>query len=208
MQKVLVLLLMNLAALCGAYAQQIRGTVTHEATDESIPAASIVVKGAQHGTYTDDRGRFQLQVSKLPVTLVISSIGFETREVEVKLAGEGVGVKLSPASALGQEVVVSASRTTQKKLASPVTIEKLSAKDIANSPQLNYIDMIQGLKGVDVTVSSLGFTSITTRGFNTSGNTNFTQKLWMGWTIRLPGSTFRWDRPLVLPSWILQPLKC
>ena len=48
MQKVLVLLLMNVAAFCGAYAQQIRGTVTHEATGESIPAASVVVKGAKH----------------------------------------------------------------------------------------------------------------------------------------------------------------
>jgi hypothetical protein len=49
--------------------------------------------------------------------------------------------------------------------------------------------MVQGLKGVDVTVSSLGFTSVTTRGFNTSGNTNFTQVV-DGMDNQAPGLNF------------------
>ena len=154
----------------------IRGTVTNRVTGEDLPAVSVIIKGSKEGTYTDERGRFHLVVKgSLPATLIFSSIGFETKQVEVNSFSESLTILLESASALGQEVVVSASRTMQKKLASPVTIEQISTKDIANSPQLNYIDMIQGLKGVDVTVSSIGFTSISTRGFNTSGNTNFTQ---------------------------------
>lgn len=156
--------------------QNIRGTVTNSATGEGAAAISIQIKNEKGGTYSDDRGRFQLRTSiKLPLTLVFSAIGFETTEVSVSDASAHLDVQMNTASILGQAVVVSASRTKQTKLSSPVTIEQLSSKDIAISPQLGYMEMMQGLKGVDVTVSSLGFTSVTTRGFNMSGNTNFTQ---------------------------------
>ncbi|MBB2149330.1 TonB-dependent receptor [Pedobacter gandavensis] len=154
----------------------IKGSINNNVTKEAAYAVSVRIKNGTEGTYSDDRGRFQLKTSKkLPLTLLISSIGYEPKEITVQSFSENLEINLEPASMLGQEVVVSASRTVQKKLASPVTIEQISSKDIVNSPQLNYMDMIQGLKGVDVTVSSIGFTSISTRGFNTSGNTNFTQ---------------------------------
>lgn len=152
------------------------GMVRNSLTKEPIPAVSISVRNTPEGDYTNDRGKFSFTVSKvLPVTIVVSSVGYGTREVLVTDLQTPLIVELEPTSSLGDAVVVSASRTIQKKLSSPVTIEQISNKDIINSPQLNYLDMVQGLKGVDVTVSSLGFTSVTTRGFNTSGNTNFTQ---------------------------------
>ncbi|GAO45486.1 TonB-dependent receptor [Flavihumibacter petaseus] len=174
-QSMLTVVLVFTSALLFAQAG-IKGTVKNKATGESAPAVSVSIKNSSEGTYTDDRGRFTLNTRKpFPVILVISSIGFETKEVEVHDNNARIDIAIAPASSLGDEVVVSASRTTQRKLSSPVTIEQISSKDVATSPQLNYMDMVQGLKGVDVTVSSIGFTTITTRGFNTSGNTNFTQ---------------------------------
>ena len=177
MRKIVVCLCILCFAIAGLNAQQvIKGTMRNAITNEVAPAVSVTIKNAIEGTYTDDRGRFQISTKKsFPLVLVISSIGFETKEVEVQSATSPLNIIITPVSSLGAEVVVSASRTTQRKLTSPVTIEQISHKDVANSPQLNYMDMIQGLKGVDVTVSSIGFTTITTRGFNTSGNTNFTQ---------------------------------
>ncbi len=177
MRKIVVCLCILCFAITRLNAQQvIKGTMRNAITNEVAPAVSVTIKNAIEGTYTDDRGRFQISTKKsFPLVLVISSIGFETKEVEVQSATSPLNIIITPVSSLGAEVVVSASRTTQRKLTSPVTIEQISHKDVANSPQLNYMDMIQGLKGVDVTVSSIGFTTITTRGFNTSGNTNFTQ---------------------------------
>lgn len=178
MNKIMLLSLMLYFCMPDSVRAQdlIKGSIKNNVTKEAAYAVSVRIKNGTEGTYTDDRGRFQLKTSKkLPLTLLISSIGFEPKEVTVQSFSENLEIGLEPASMLGQEVVVSASRTVQKKLASPVTIEQISTKDIVNSPQLNYMDMIQGLKGVDVTVSSIGFTSISTRGFNTSGNTNFTQ---------------------------------
>jgi len=168
----------------------IRGTVHDQNSKESIPAVSVTVEGKRDGDYTDDKGRFHFSVAyPLPLSLKISSIGYETRHVQVSSANEQLNIELKPAASMGEEVVVSASRSEQKKLTSPVTIEQISNKEIIRSPQLNYYDMIQGLKGVDVTVSSIGFTSVTTRGFNTSGNTNFTQIV-DGMDNQMPGLNF------------------
>src|SRR4051794_29097939 len=104
-------------------AQVIKGTIKNSATQEAAPAVSIHVKNSSEGTYSDDRGRFQLTVKKkLPVVLIISSIGFETKEVDVQSTSTPLEITINPSSILGQEVVVSASRVVQKKLSSPVTI--------------------------------------------------------------------------------------
>lgn len=156
--------------------QNIRGTIKNGTTQEPASAISVRIQGERNGTYTDDRGHFQLKDAKpFPWTLHITAIGYESLDITIANSSQPIIIELKPVSILGKEVVVSASRATQNKLTSPVTIEQLSGKDIQNSPQINYMDMIQGLRGVDVTVSSFGFTSVTTRGFNTSGNTNFTQ---------------------------------
>lgn len=172
-----------------AHAQSLMtGVVLDGETKESLPGVNITIKGKPNAGYTSNDGKFSFDVKEYPVTLVFSFLGFETREIEVTGPGE-LTVEMQPAAMLIQEVVVAASRTTQRKIESPVTIERLNSKDLVNSPQVNYYDMIQGLKGVDVTVSSIGFTSVTTRGFNTSGNTNFLQ-LVDGMDNQAPGLNF------------------
>jgi outer membrane cobalamin receptor len=192
MRKFITILLVTAACCPGlTYAQSpLRGVIRNHATGEPVPAVSVEIKGQSNGDFTDDKGRFQLSTRHAyPLTLIVSSIGFETREIVVSDPSAKLSIDLEPAVEVGQEVVVSASRSAQRKLTSPVTIEQISHKDIVHSPQLNYYDMVQGLKGVDVTVSSIGFTSITTRGFNTSGNTNFTQVV-DGMDNQAPGLNF------------------
>src|SRR5688572_9291029 len=166
----------------------VTGTVSDGETKDPLPGVNIAIKGKAEGDFTSPDGKFSFNVSKFPVTLVFSFIGFETQEVEVT-EPKNLTIELLPASTLMGEVVVAASRTAQRKIESPVTIERIGAKDIQNSPQVNYYDMVQGMKGVDVTVSSIGFTSVTTRGFNTSGNTNFLQ-LVDGMDNQAPGLNF------------------
>ncbi|MEJ1242270.1 carboxypeptidase-like regulatory domain-containing protein [Chryseolinea sp. T2] len=166
----------------------VSGTVIDNDTQQALPGVNIAVKGQAEGDFTSNDGAFNIKVNNFPITLVFSFIGFETQEIEVTSA-TSLKVTMMPASLLMQEVVVAASRTAQRKIESPVTIERFSTKDILNSPQANYYDMIQGLKGVDVTVSSIGFTSVTTRGFNTSGNTNFLQMV-DGMDNQAPGLNF------------------
>ncbi|SHH18021.1 TonB-dependent Receptor Plug Domain [Chryseolinea serpens] len=191
MKKFYHLIPLCLLLLFGGAAQAqttVTGTVVDNDTQEPLPGVNVAVKGQTEGDFASSDGKFAVTVSKYPITLVFSFIGFATQEVEVT-AAQDLFITLMPASTLMNEVVVAASRTKQRKIESPVTIERIGTKDIINSPQVNYYDMVQGIKGVDVTVSSIGFTSVTTRGFNTSGNTNFLQ-LVDGMDNQAPGLNF------------------
>ena len=167
----------------------ISGNVKNSNTKEASGAVSVTVKGTTDGTFTDDKGNFKLSVKSLPVTLIVSSIGYELQEVTVTSAADVVQVQFKPTSALGQEIVVSASRVPQRIMESPVSIERISAANIRNSPVSNYYDVVTTLKGVDITTSSLTFKTPTTRGFNSSGNTRFNQ-LVDGMDNQAPGLNF------------------
>jgi len=174
-----------------AFAQNVTvsGNVRNSNTQEGSGAVSVLVKGEDIGTFTDDKGNFRITVKKLPATLLISSVGYELQEVTVSDATKTVQVEFKPTNILGQEVVVSANRVPQKIMESPVSIERVSAATIRNSPVSNYYDVVTTLKGVDVTTASLTFKTPTTRGFNSSGNTRFNQ-LVDGMDNQAPGLNF------------------
>ena len=86
-------------------ANTISGKVLNRVTNESISAVSVAIKGSQVGTFTDDRGNFKFSfIQKLPVTLVISSVGYSIQEVEVNDITQTMMIQLVPSNSLGQEV--------------------------------------------------------------------------------------------------------
>ncbi len=152
----------------------ISGTLKNNKTGEAISAASITIKGGTAGTFTDEKGNFKFTTTqKLPVTLVISSVGFASKEVLFN--GDNIEIKVEPSYVLGDEVVVSASRVPERILESPVSIERISSVAIRQAPAASYYDVIGNLKGVDLTTSSLTFKTVSTRGFNSSGNLRLNQ---------------------------------
>lgn len=174
-----------------AYAQTVTvtGTVKNSTSKEIVPAVSVSVKGTTRGTYTDADGKFSLNVSKLPVVLIFSSIGYEDQEVTVSDAANPVEVDFKVSTALGQEVVVSATRAPTRLLESPVTVERMSNSVLRNTAAPNYYEAIGNLKGVDVHTASLTFRTVTTRGFVSSGNTRLNQLI-DGMDNQAPGLNF------------------
>ncbi|HSU49643.1 MAG TPA: carboxypeptidase-like regulatory domain-containing protein, partial [Segetibacter sp.] len=154
----------------------VSGSVKNSVDKTGVSAVSVVIQGTEEGTYTDDKGNFKITSSQNPpFTLVFSSIGFASKEVVIRNSSETINVSFDPVSALGQEVVVSATRTPTRILESPVTIERVDLATIRNTPSPSYYDVIHTLKGVDVTTSSFAFKTPSTRGFNGSGNLRFNQ---------------------------------
>ncbi len=174
-----------------AYAQTVTvsGSVRNSSSKETVPAVSVSVKGTTKGTYTNSDGEFSINVSKLPVVLVFSSIGYEDQEITVSDATKPVSIEFKVSSSLGQEVVVSATRTPTRLLESPVTVERMSGAVLRNTAAPNYYEAIGNLKGVDVHTASLTFRTITTRGFVSSGNTRLNQLI-DGMDNQAPGLNF------------------
>ncbi|HEX7848036.1 MAG TPA: TonB-dependent receptor, partial [Chitinophagaceae bacterium] len=185
--SMLMAVLFSIAA--SAQTITVSGSVRNSSTKEVTPSVSVVVKGTSTGTYTNPDGEFSVKVSKLPVVLVFSSIGYEDQEVTVSDASARVSVDFKPNTSLGQEVVVSANRTPQRILEAPVTIERMSTATLRNIAAPNYYEAIANLKGVDMHTASLTFRTVTTRGFVSSGNTRLNQLI-DGMDNQAPGLNF------------------
>ncbi|MFZ9660788.1 MAG: TonB-dependent receptor, partial [Chitinophagaceae bacterium] len=155
---------------------QISGNVTNNQTRKPLSDVSIQVKGTINGTVSNNEGRFLLKTrTQLPFTLVFSSIGFKSEELEITELGKGANVALSTQTVLGQEIVVSASRVPENILKSPVAIEKLDIRAIKESPAPTFYDALENVKGVQMTTSSITFKVPNTRGFNIPNNFRFMQ---------------------------------
>ena len=184
-------LLMAVIVSTAANAQSvtISGTIRNETTKDGVPAASIVVKGTSQGTFTNSNGDFSLKVAKLPVVLVISSIGYENQELTVSNAAQPLAIDFKVNNSLGQEVVIASTRTAIRSLESPVTIERLGGASLRNAAAPTVYEALTNLKGVDVHTASLTFRTVTTRGFVSSGNTRLNQ-LVDGMDNQAPGLNF------------------
>ena len=175
LRPLLFLLLMAVSSFSFAQSVVLSGTVRSNVSSEALPAVSVAVKGGTAGTFTDGNGAFRITVPQLPVTLVFTSVGYATAEQAVTAASVDIAITLAPAESLGQEVVVSATRTPQRILESPVTVERVNAAAIRNAPAATFYDVVANIKGVDVVTSSLTFKTPTTRGFSQSGNLRLNQ---------------------------------
>ena len=143
---------------------------------ESVPNASIYIKGTSSGTITDSTGHFSLVTNqKFPFTIVISSVGFAPQEIVIKNPNTNLAVQLSTQNYLANEIVVTASRKAEKLLQSPVSIEKLDIKALKETPAASFYDALGNVKGVQLTTSSITFKVPNTRGFNIPNNFRFMQ---------------------------------
>lgn len=128
--------------------QLIKGSVTDSKGDPII-GASIVQKGTQNGTITDIDGNFSLQISK-GSTLVVSYIGFTTKEVKAEKSG-ALNVSLDEDNKLLNEIVV-VGYGTQKKANLTGSVVSVGAETMENKAVPNAVAAIQGaMSGVVVT---------------------------------------------------------
>ncbi len=168
----------------------ISGQVTDADDGEPLIGVNILVKDKVIGTVTNSDGNFNFTVNEsLPLTLVVSSVGYGRKEVIVDSQTDNLDIELEYQTLLGQEVVVSASRVEESILESPVSIEKLDIRDIQAAAAPSFYDQIVNLKGIDVSAQSLTFKSINPRGFGANGNTR-TVQLIDGIDNQAPGLNF------------------
>jgi len=120
------LLILSLFFCSITFAQNtISGSVT-DSNNQPISGANIKVVGDSAGTVSDADGKFTLDTSKTgSLTLEVTSVGFESKSVKLASSNQKVSIKLGSQETKLNEIVVSASRTPERVLESPVTIERM-----------------------------------------------------------------------------------
>ncbi|WP_367755892.1 TonB-dependent receptor [Flavobacterium sp. WC2430] len=170
------LLFLSLFFCSISFAQNsISGSVA-DSNGQPIIGANIKIVGEDIGSVSDIDGKFILSSSKKPpYTIEVTSVGFISKKVNISSNNQKVNLVLKEEDNLLNEIVVSASRTPERVLESPVTIERMGVADIKKSASATFYDGLENLKEVQMNTSSLSFKSINTRGFATVANTRFMQ---------------------------------
>lgn len=169
---------------------KLSGRVTDGATQRPLAGVNVVVKGRVIGSTTDTKGAFSFNTTTSPpFTLQVSSVGYETQEVNVTGNNSEINVALAERATLGEEVVVSASRVEESVLKSSASVEKMDVRQIQQAATPSFYDAIVNMKGVESSVQSLTFRSVNTRGFNSNGNVRMVQLI-DGMDNQAPGLNF------------------
>ncbi|TRX58817.1 TonB-dependent receptor [Fulvivirga sp. M361] len=115
-------------------AQNVTGKVT-ENNGERIANATIAVLNTNHGTATDEEGNFQLTLPPGAYTLSVSAIGYASaiEPIVVDTSNTVVNIPLEESSTTLDEVVVSAQRTEQNIIKTPVSVTSLSSRKIEDT---------------------------------------------------------------------------
>tara|TARA_R110002049_G_scaffold993_2_gene7111 strand:- start:58670 stop:59281 length:612 start_codon:yes stop_codon:yes gene_type:complete len=138
-----------------SFAQNI--TVTGVVSDESgipLPGVNVIEKGTSNGASTDFDGNYSIKVLGANAKLVISYLGYVTKEINV--AGKkSINVSLEPDTQSLDEVVVIGYGTTKK---SDLTgsVVSIGGDDLKEQPIASVAEALTGrLAGVQV-ISSEG----------------------------------------------------
>jgi len=154
------------------YSQRTINGVVKDEKGEGLPFVSIVIKGSNKGTKSNDQGEYLLAVpDSAGTTLRFSFIGYETQEIIVGTKTI-INVTLESSVSLEEVVVVGYGSATKKELTGATS--KVGGEDVE---KLNLSRMDQALQGqvsgVNISTNSGspgGASNIRIRGLSTFGD--------------------------------------
>jgi TonB-linked SusC/RagA family outer membrane protein len=166
MQKIYTFLLIFLIIGISAFAQKtsIEGTVK-TSKGESLPGATVMIKGSTSGAITDVNGKFSVSALAADV-LVISFIGFETQEIAVGTQSV-INVTLTESGQQIEGIVVTALGIEKQKSTIGYAIGDVKGSDLVKAREPNAINALTGkVAGLVIGSSSeiLGAPNVLLRG--------------------------------------------
>ncbi|WP_405575702.1 SusC/RagA family TonB-linked outer membrane protein [Winogradskyella sp. Asnod2-B02-A] len=126
-----------------------KGKVLSGSDNMPLPGASVIEKGTTNGTQTDFDGAFALNVSSESSVIVVSYVGFKTKEVAYK-AGDII-VILEDDNALSEVVVVGYGTQKKSDIVNAVATTDLDKATLSPTSDVN--EMLRGrIAGLQVDV--------------------------------------------------------
>lgn len=129
----------------------LRGTI--KSNKESIPFATVAVKGTTLGAVADLNGEFELTIThNKAVTLVASAVGYKSKEINFAVGNlpDNVNFTLED-DVLGlEEVVVSVDRSSQRRSDAALFVNTLSPKSLESCQAITLNEGISFTPGLRV----------------------------------------------------------
>lgn len=158
--------------------QEIVGTVFDQ-DGAPLPGASIIEKGTSNGTQSDFDGNFLISVKDNNATLVISYIGFASKEISINGQTDLNITMVESLSGLDEVVVIGYG--TQKKSNLTSAIATVNTRELENRPVNSLTEMLSAsVPGLNISIGSSapnanpdinirGFTGLSANGSVQSG---------------------------------------
>jgi len=120
--------------------------------NEPLTGASVIEKGTMNHTLSKENGTFTITVSKENAVLVISFVGYESKEVQITDPNH-VNVALKQTDKNLDEFIIIGYQNVPKRNLQAAS-SSVTAKDLKDNPLNNAAEVLQGrLAGVMVTMS-------------------------------------------------------
>ena len=126
-------------------AQTIKGKVT-DSSGEGLPYVNVIEKeNTSNGVISSDNGEFSITVESLPTSLLVSSMGFETKTVNVANTSY-LTIVMNEDNTLDEIVVIGSRNKNRTLIETPVPVDIINVTELASKgPQtsineiLNYV---------------------------------------------------------------------
>jgi TonB-dependent starch-binding outer membrane protein SusC len=169
MKNLLLFFVMILSVSSVMAQRQITGKVAENG--QSLPGASVLLKGTDIGAITDENGMYSISVPNEGGTLVITYVGFADKEIEIGTQST-IDVELSEDDGLLQEVVVTGYQELRKRdITGAVTVVEVD--DLKAIKGSSFTQALAG-RATGVTISTSGSpgdaTNVRIRGISSFGN--------------------------------------
>ena len=152
-KTLLLLILFFAGSIAFGQKRVITGKVTGSDTGESLPTATVAVKGTSRGVITDLNGNYQIEIQSGDAALVFSFVGYEPLEVQIGNQTVINAVLTVKRAALEEVVVIGYGTVRKSDLTGSVSSVK--AKDLVKVTSVNPEQNLQGkVAGVQVTSTS------------------------------------------------------
>ncbi|MEQ9303212.1 MAG: carboxypeptidase-like regulatory domain-containing protein, partial [Marinoscillum sp.] len=128
--------------LINAQSSKVSGTIKDADNGEALIGASILEKGTTNGTITDIDGNYQFEVENTDALLVVSYIGYKSREIPLNNRTT-VNIDLELNLEELEEVVVVGYGTVRK---SDLTgaVSSVKSEDMLKVPNASPVQALQG----------------------------------------------------------------
>ena len=130
------LLIIFLTFSISLFAQTTIEGVVNDAKGLPVPGANVIIKGTKNGVITDFDGVFKIK-AKIGDVLIISSLGFDKKEV--KIQGNAIKIVIEESNTTLNEVVVVGYGTVKKKYLTGA-ISSVRASSIEKGDPLEWME--------------------------------------------------------------------
>ena len=139
----LLMFALVLSSFTAIQAQRTVNGVVLDETGTSLPGASVLVKGTSNGVSTDFDGKFSLELKTNENTLIISYIGYQTKEVTIT-GSDYLEITLSQEAESLDEVVVTALGIKREEKALGYAVQEVKGESLQKVPGIDVATSLSG----------------------------------------------------------------